>query len=224
MNNVEKRKTIFINATLAGVLLLSLGAQPAASQTNVPPQPQSATEPAKQRPAKPAPAKSATQAKPNSAAAQPSTSSSEGRTATVETTQFQNWTVTCENRGDAAKPLRCVARINVLRSKDDPRPILFGYISTDGASWRMALQVPTSTVVKPGVQLAIGKRAPRQFEIISCEPALCSAEGPLDASGLEELKSSKSATVNWSTIGLGEAKVEFALDGIAPAIALLEKR
>ncbi len=203
---------------LAGALMLSLAAPTARAQSNQLPDLHFGD-------ASRQGGKQVTQAKPQlkSVAATPTPAVPAGADTTVlETTRFTNWTVTCQSQ--TAQPRRCSAVTAVLRSKEDPRPILFAAIIKQNDAWRITLQVPTTTMVKPGVRLALGNETARQFEITSCEPTLCTAEGSLEAGTVEQFKGATNATATWTTINEGDAKVEFTLEGIAPAIAYLEKR
>lgn len=154
-------------------------------------------------------------AAPNSAGAQ---------TTTVETTQFASWAVSCDIQNSAPDKRHCVARTTIVRSNDDPRPIILLGVTKDAGAQRFFLQTPTTTQVKPGTQLTIGKNSSRHLEYVSCEPTLCTAEAPFDTALADELKGSDTATVTWSSLNAGDVRVDFRLDGAAAAIAFLASR
>jgi invasion protein IalB len=147
-----------------------------------------------------------------------------GETVTQESTKFHAWTVACNTLNASPDSRQCVAKTGVLRGKDDPRPILFLGVIKNGADQRFVLQTPTTTELKPGVKIDFGKGNTRQFQFASCEPALCTADAPLDGALAEDLRTAGTATVYWTSIGVGEVKVTFGLEGAREAIQFLATR
>jgi invasion protein IalB len=215
---------LLLSEALSPTLLTLAKAQTPA--TVAPAEPKAIHKPAKPKPAaKPAAKTQPAKPEPAAAAKPAANAPADAQTTTLETTKFNNWTVSCDNQGPTPATLRCIARLNVLKAKDDPRPILFmGVVKDASPQQRFIVQTPTSVQVKQGVEIAFGKNGPRRLDYVSCEPALCTAEIPLDATLAEELKNAATATVKWSTIQLGEAKVDFPLDGAGAAIAYLASR
>jgi invasion protein IalB len=141
-----------------------------------------------------------------------------------ETTNFQGWTVTCTPVGQGGQPRTCMAQMGVLKSKEDPRPILMMNIAKTGGAATLIVQTPTTVDLTPGVNLQIGNGAPRHLTYVSCEPALCTAAIPLDDALAQELAAAPKAVATWVGLGVGEVRVEYALQEARNTIAFLGTR
>lgn len=140
-----------------------------------------------------------------------------------EVTRFQGWLVTCF---DAAKlsTRSCVGKMNILKSNEDQRPILLITVNKTGNSSILILQTPTGIDLKAGVNLQIGKSSPHHLDYASCEPALCTAIVPLNDILANELGSFPTASASWTGLGVGEVRVEFALQEARNMLAFLGTR
>lgn len=165
-------------------------------------------------------APSAPAAAPAAAAATPAAAPA----AANETTNFQGWTVTCTPPGQGGQPRTCMAQMGVLKSKEDPRPILMMGIAKTGGSATLLVKTPTTVDLTPGVNLQVGNGAPRHLNYVSCEPALCTAALPMDDALAQEIASAPKAVVTWVGLGVGEVRVEYALQEARNTIAFLGTR
>lgn len=141
-----------------------------------------------------------------------------------ETTNFQGWTVICTPQGQAGQPRTCMAKMGVLKSKEDPRPILMMNIVKTGGTATLVVQTPTTVDLTPGVNLQIGNGAPRHLNYVSCEPALCTAAIPMDDALAQEVAAAPKAVATWVGLGVGEVRVEYALQEARNTIAFLGTR
>lgn len=141
-----------------------------------------------------------------------------------ETKNFQGWQVACDPMGQGPNGRNCIAKMTVIRGKDDPRPILLVSIVKSEGSSVLVLQTPTSVDLKPGVELEVGKSAVRHLDYVSCEPALCSAAMPLDDGLVRDLSDTPSAVAKWTGLGVGEVRVEYQLQEFRNALAFLTAR
>lgn len=162
-------------------------------------------------PASPAPAPGATPVQPTA-------------TPPGETQNFQGWIVTCLPQPADKSPRTCVAKMGVLKSNEDRRPILFQSVIKTGGSATFVLQTPTGVDLKSGVTVQIGKNAPRHLTYESCEPSLCTATVPMDDAFVQELASAPNATATWVGIGVGDVRVEYALQEARNTLAYLVSR
>jgi invasion protein IalB len=138
-----------------------------------------------------------------------------------ETQNFQGWTVTCLPPPADNSGRTCIAKMGVIKSNEDRRPILFVSVVKTGNTATFVVQTPTGIDLKSGATVQIGKAAPRHLTYESCEPALCTATVQLDDALLQELASAPSATASWVGLGVGEVKVEYALQEARNTLAYL---
>lgn len=141
-----------------------------------------------------------------------------------ETVTFQGWSVSCTPLGAAGQSRTCLAKTAVIKSKEDPRPIVFmNIVKADGKS-TLVIQTPTGIDLAPGVMLKIGDAAPRHLNYVSCEPALCSAAVPMDEALTREVAESPIASASWVGLGIGEVRVEYPLQESRNTISYLASR
>ena len=138
-----------------------------------------------------------------------------------ETQNFQGWTVTCLPPPADNSARTCIAKMGVIKSNEDRRPILFVSVIKTGNSATFVVQTPTGIDLKAGTTVQIGKAAPRRLAYESCEPALCTATVPMDDALLQELANAPTATASWIGLGVGEVKVEYALQEARNTLAYL---
>lgn len=138
-----------------------------------------------------------------------------------DTQNFQGWAVTCLPQPADKSPRTCVARMGVLKSNEDRRPILFMSVIKTGPSATFVLQTPTGVDLRAGVRVQIGKGSVRQLTFESCEPSLCTATIPMDDAFMQELASNPTATATWIGIGVGEVRVDYALQEARNTLAYL---
>ncbi len=144
----------------------------------------------------------------------------------TEITTFESWSVNCDNRGTPPATRRCLAKTSVVDATGpaagSTKVVLNLTIGkSDLGRWRIWIQSPTSLVLNPGVNLALGKNAPRRLEPTSCEPSSCLAEAPFDPAFAAEMSNADTAVVTWTTLHSGDARVEFGLKGAKAALAHL---
>lgn len=166
---------------------------------------------------KPAPAPAPTAAAAPAPAPAPAASKN-------ETATFQGWSVSCTPLGATGQSRTCMAKTTVIKSKEDPRPIVFmNIVKAEGKS-TLVIQTPTGIDLAPGVMLKIGDAAPRHLNYVSCEPALCSAAVPMDEALTREVAESPKASASWVGLGVGEVRVEYPLQESRNTIAYLASR
>jgi len=147
------------------------------------------------------------------------------QTVKTETTTFDTWTVTCNvHSKDVKGEDGCIARTNVVKSADDPQPVLYLIVVKNEAGERMLVQTPSSIKLGPGTKVQFGDNKVLDLKYSSCEPALCTADMTFDSAIADQMKTSEKASVLWTSLTLGEIKVEFALAGARAAIEYLAKK
>lgn len=137
----------------------------------------------------------------------------------AELKTFDYWNAGCDPQVEAGKPSRCLARLDVQKSKDDKQLVaILAIAKGKSGEWRLFVQTPTSVILSDGAQLTLGKNATRRLSYISCEPALCTAEAALDPALQRELTTSDGAKITFTSIQAGAAWVEFGIKGAKSAM------
>lgn len=154
------------------------------------------------------------------AAGGPPTGAGAGQASNV--LRFGAWAVSCSPKTAATDPANCVALISVARDKGDQRRIvIMGLLKRDGTISYFA-QTPTTVSIKPGVEVQFDGKAGRHYDYDSCEPALCTAVSPVDGALFDEIVTTPSATIGWTSLAAGPVKIVFPTNGAREALDFLK--
>lgn len=141
----------------------------------------------------------------------------------TETQSFDNWSVRCLYLDEALKARTCTAQLNVTE-KEKKAVIASLVLNPDGAGgYRLEALVPTNALIKPGVELNVGKAMKKgEFEV--CQPSLCAAAIPTDFKLIDDLKSAVEIELKFVRF-LGETvRIKFPAAGLTKAIAAMNTR
>ncbi|GJE39099.1 invasion associated locus B family protein [Methylobacterium persicinum] len=141
-----------------------------------------------------------------------------------EVTKFQGWVVTCFPPSATGGNRSCIGKMNILKINEDRRPIIFLSVIKSSNSISLAIQTPTSVELKSGVNLQFGQANTRRIDYSSCEAALCTAMVQMDDTLANEFASFPTASAAWTGLGIGEVRVEFALQEARNMMAFLATR
>ena len=148
----------------------------------------------------------------------------------VETTDYNSWTVTCEETVGGAAKKSCVANYRVVNQQ-----------GTTLANWEIgktpqgkfitAIHIPSTIPVRngdktvgapisipEGIELKFGNGVARRLNFVTCGAQQCVAEAPIDETFAKEAAASLNATVTVHTPG-GALPFELGIKGIDKAIA-----
>jgi len=105
----------------------------------------------------------------------------------TEILNFDNWVVTCNEFAEGPRTRVCSALLRIIQEKT--AQIVFSWMVAVDNNKQMItiMQTPTGVAIGPGVELRIGKSAPRRIPFASCETGHCVASMAMDIALLREL-------------------------------------
>jgi invasion protein IalB len=138
----------------------------------------------------------------------------------TETTQFDQWAVTCREVVGGKTPKTCTAALRVVQPNQ--QLILLWEIGrgNDGVV-RSVIQTPTGVFVQKGVDLKIGDAVVGKLDYVACVPQNCEASGPLDTALVNKLAAAGEATVTIHARDGRDVHFKFPVKGIDKAVAAL---
>ena len=185
--------------------------------------------------AAPAPVREAQQVRQPAPAAAPAAPAAAARPAPegprrVETTQYNSWTVTCEETVGGTAKKSCLANLRMVNQ--DRGTVLNWQIGLNPEGhFVTAIHIPSALAVKSGdntvggpisipsgIELKFGNGTVRRLNFVTCGPQQCVAEALIDDSFVKEATANTKATVTIHTPG---AVIPFELEikGIDKAIS-----
>ena len=114
----------------------------------------------------------------------------------VETTNFDNWILTCREFVEGPKKRNCAMTVSVR--KTDTNRVILSWTIRQGDNGQMISVIETlpGISIAPGIQLKLEKAAAaKKFPIEACEPNWCSASMPMDKAFIREIAASSKVTV-----------------------------
>jgi invasion protein IalB len=163
----------------------------------------------------PAPSKAAPTPQP-----QPQPSSDGPPAEKTETTNFDNWILTCREFVEGPKKRTCAMTVAV-RKADTNRTVLSWTIRpNDKGQMVSAIETLPGISIIPGIELKLEKgAAPRKVPIEICEPNWCSGSLPMDKAFIQELATSSKATIVITSSAGQPFTFEFPINGFERAYA-----
>jgi invasion protein IalB len=139
-----------------------------------------------------------------------------------ETMVFGNWTVSCSTPSENGKKRSCSATLQLVEAKSNQAVLTVALGLDEAGKPGGAVITPSGVQIAPGVELMIGKAAPRKYAFVSCENR-CRANLPVDAAFTRDL--SVAETIDVGIINLTGQKVtlQAPVKGFADAWALAGK-
>jgi invasion protein IalB len=148
----------------------------------------------------------------------------------VETTQYNSWSVTCEETVGGTAKRNCFANLRLVNQRQatvlnweighDPEGHLMTAIHVAPAmAVKNGDQVEVGPIAIPyGVELKFGNGIVRRLSFVTCGPQQCVAQGVIDDAFLKEANASTNATLTIHTPA-GAVPFETAINGIDKALA-----
>ena len=143
---------------------------------------------------------------PQNAAAAPK---SAPRVVKTETSQIGNWLLTCADFDDPAVKRACTAKLQILQPQNNAVAFVWEIGVTNDRSYASVMHVPTGVLIDPGIQLKIGKSAPRKINFHACAQMECTAEFPINEKLVKEIAAN--ASVEASIVAVSGATVNFQI-------------
>jgi invasion protein IalB len=173
-------------------------------------------------PARPAQAAPAAPAQPPPAQPAPAATPEAPRPVRVETINYGNWTVTCQEFAEPKGRQVCTGQLQVAREGTSQVVLLWAIGPGDDGKPVNAIRTLPGVLIAPGVELKIGKTV-RQVAFTSCEANHCLAVFDLNDAFAREIAGVEQAEV--VVTSSNKQRVQFAIPiaGIDRAIAAVRR-
>lgn len=144
----------------------------------------------------------------------------------TETTNFENWVLTCQELPPAAGAKTgkktCWAIMRVTDGKTN-RVVIVWKLGRDAKDVpTLAITTPTGVLVRDGVDVTLGQTV-RKLAYQWCSPQECEASSPYDAAFEKDLAAGKEATLVFKLQDGRQLNVKVAINGIDKVLAALKK-
>lgn len=149
----------------------------------------------------------------------------------VETTQYQSWSVTCQDTVGGTAKKSCIANLRLV-NQDQGTVLNWQIGQNPQGQYITAIHIPSALSVKSGdntvggpisipsgIELKFGNGTVRRLSFVTCGPQQCVAEAVIDETFIKEANANTKATVTIHTPG-GVIPFELAINGIDKAISL----
>jgi invasion protein IalB len=138
----------------------------------------------------------------------------------TETTNFENWILSCREFVEGPKKRTCAMTIAV-RKADTNRPILSWTVRQNEKGQPISVvETLPGVSIAPGIQLKLENgSAPHKVPIEVCEPAWCSGTLPMDKAFVQEVTASSKASIIVTSSAGQPLTFEFPIKGFEKAYA-----
>ena len=147
----------------------------------------------------------------------------------TETTNYDDWTVTCREAVDGKSKRQCSATLPMVVQQQNQRAVVGAWIiarNNEGAlvSVLQTPQIDVGVLLAKGVQFKLDDGKPRQLAFVDCNPQRCEATMPMDDATVREATADANGTAAitfWKADG-GEFTLNLpSIKGIDKALAAL---
>lgn len=138
----------------------------------------------------------------------------------TETTQFDQWVVTCREVVGGKQPKECAAALRVVQPNKQ-LVLLWEAARDDKGVIRTVIQTPTGVLVQQGVDVKVGDEIVTKFAYFACIPNNCEAAGVIDDKLLKRLAAASEVTLTIHARDGRDIHFKFPVKGIDKAVAAL---
>lgn len=136
----------------------------------------------------------------------------------TETTVYDRWMVTCQERLSSDPKKSCTAALRVL-DQNKQLVILWQLDRTADGKLAFIMQTPTGVMVQRGIDLNIGDKKIGQFAYNACVPQNCEADGSIEDPLIKTLTAASDMMVTIHAKDGRDVHFKFPLAGIDKAVA-----
>jgi invasion protein IalB len=141
----------------------------------------------------------------------------------TETSKVDNWLLTCVEFANPATKRACSAKSQIVQEKTNNVVFIWEIGPNNERKIISVMQVPTGVMIEAGLELRIGKAAPRKLAYTSCEPNRCSIVFPVDEKLVKEMAVSPKVEAVIKVVNGSILTFQIDATGIDKAYALLAK-
>jgi invasion protein IalB len=138
----------------------------------------------------------------------------------TETTNFDNWILSCREFVEGPKKRNCAMTVSV-RKQDTNRVVLSWTVRpNDKGQFVSVVETLPGIAIQPGIQLKLEKSSStRTLPIEVCEPAWCSGSLPMDKTFIQEAGASSKVMIVITSSAGQPVTLEFPIKGFEKAYA-----
>ena len=138
----------------------------------------------------------------------------------TETTNFDNWILSCREFVEGPKKRTCAMTVAVRKSDTNRIVLSWTIRPNDKGQMVSVIETLPGISIAPGIELKLEKAgAPRKMPIEICEPNWCSGSLPMDKGFIQELAISSKASVVITSSAGQPFTFEFPINGFEKAYA-----
>jgi invasion protein IalB len=138
----------------------------------------------------------------------------------TETTNFDNWILSCREFVDGPKKRTCAMTVAVRKSDTNRTVLSWTVRQNDKGQMVSIIETLPGISITPGIELKPEKAATsHKVPIEICEPNWCSGSLPMDKALIQELATSSKATVVITSSAGQPFTFEFPINGFEKAFA-----
>lgn len=138
----------------------------------------------------------------------------------TETTNFDNWILSCREFVEGPKKRSCAMTVAVRKSDTNRTVLSWTIRPNDKGQMVSIIETLPGISITPGIELKLEKgAAPRKMPIEICEPNWCSGSLPMDKGFIQELATSSKASVVITSSAGQPFTFEFPINGFEKAYA-----
>ena len=141
----------------------------------------------------------------------------------TETTKVDNWLLTCVEFANPANKRACSVKSQIVQEKTNNVVFIWEIGPNSERKIISLIQVPTGVLIEPGIELHVGKAAPRKFGYTSCEPNRCTSVFPVDEKLVKEIAANPKVEAVIKAVNGSTLTFQIDAAGIDKAYALLSK-
>lgn len=138
----------------------------------------------------------------------------------TETTNFDNWILSCREFVEGPKKRTCAMTVAVRKSDTNRTVLSWTVRPNDKGQMVSIIETLPGISIVPGIEIKLDKGAtPHKVPIEICEPVWCSGSLPMDKAFIQELATSSKATIVITSSAGQPFTFEFPINGFEKAYA-----
>jgi invasion protein IalB len=114
----------------------------------------------------------------------------------TETVPVGNWLLTCVDYANSPLKHACTAKLQITQEKTNTPAFIWEIGVTNSGKMAAVMHLPTGVMIDHGVELRIGKAAPRKIPFTACLPGECTAQFPVDEKFIKEIAANPTIEAN----------------------------
>jgi invasion protein IalB len=141
----------------------------------------------------------------------------------TESTVYDGWTVLCQEKAGAPKPV-CVAQMRVVEPGKKTIVVFWQIARAADGGMTSLIQTPTGVQVQKGVEIKLDEGQPRKYDFSSCVPQNCEAVTTLDEAMIKDIKGATTVVFTVASKDGRQVSFKAPLKGVDKALDALNSK